>query len=102
MNFNSYLYYYEGSLTQPPCNETVNWYLYRTSLPITSVQINEIESYFSLNSAFDNPKGNIRLLQDINGREIYLINEYCTDDFTIFFSFFIVYIIINYFVYSLI
>ncbi|XP_058456654.1 carbonic anhydrase 2-like [Malaya genurostris] len=62
-------YSYHGSLTTPPCFETVTWLVQRKPLPISEEQLD----YFrSLRDGNGNPLvDNYRELQPINGRTVY-------------------------------
>jgi carbonic anhydrase len=56
-------YHYEGSLTTPPCSESVRWYVLSRKAPIT---LAVVESFKAL---FPSPS-NSRPLQDLNDRRI--------------------------------
>lgn len=53
-------YHYEGSITTPPCTESVNWNVFNTTLEVSAEQINRLKAVYS---------GNNRTLQKLNGRE---------------------------------
>ena len=59
-------YFYEGSITQPPCTQQANWIVFKQPQVITTQQLNLLKSHIKL------PKGNIREIQMIQGRRIYL------------------------------
>ncbi|MDJ0626341.1 MAG: carbonic anhydrase family protein [Candidatus Caenarcaniphilales bacterium] len=44
------LYYYKGSLTTPPCNEKVNWLIFKAPLKASKSQIRKIKSVEGVNS----------------------------------------------------
>ncbi len=94
-------YTYHGSVTVPTCAETVNWYVMSTPLKITPTQMAYFTKRFSGNSSFADGNGNNRELQPLNGRTIKKGGETCEDQFVYFFSFLILFIFINYFVFKL-
>ncbi|BFZ04456.1 hypothetical protein BsWGS_07495 [Bradybaena similaris] len=69
-------YRYEGSLTTPPCNETVTWSVFAAPIPISERQI---ACFRSLKSLDINPEtndnfplvDNTRPPQSLNGRVVY-------------------------------
>ncbi len=63
-NFNHY--YYKGSLTTPPCTETVNWFVFEEAIKISPEQVNAIAKLM--------PRNNYRPTQALNGRVVYLSN----------------------------
>lgn len=54
---------YEGSLTTPPCSETIDWYVTQQPHLATTAQIKDFQIYM--------PAGNARPLQNRNDRPIY-------------------------------
>ncbi|XP_055605436.1 carbonic anhydrase 2-like [Uranotaenia lowii] len=60
---------YSGSLTTPPCYETVTWIIQRDPLIMTPVQMNLFQS---LRSKTGYLRSNYRPLQDVNDRIVYL------------------------------
>lgn len=98
------LYYtYQGSLTAPPCNETVNWYVISGALPISQTDLAYMNTLWMANSTFAAASGygNNRAIQPLNTRTIKQGGVACEEQFVYFFSFFILYIIINYFIFKL-
>ena len=69
-NFNHYIsdnfdhFYYRGSLTTPPCTETVNWFVFKTPFTISSGQVKLLAALM--------PKNNYREEQPLNGRRVFL------------------------------
>lgn len=69
-HFNQYLlaefdhYYYQGSLTTPPCTEAVNWFVFKTPLEASPAQVKNIADLM--------PRNNYRPTQALNGREVFL------------------------------
>ena len=57
-------YEYDGSLTYPPCTETVRWMVSTKPRPITSQQLAALED------TVDVVTGNARPVSSINGREV--------------------------------
>eukprot|EP00331_Platyophrya_macrostoma_P021676 CAMPEP_0176454806 /NCGR_PEP_ID=MMETSP0127-20121128/30212_1 /TAXON_ID=938130 /ORGANISM="Platyophrya macrostoma, Strain WH" /LENGTH=321 /DNA_ID=CAMNT_0017844245 /DNA_START=11 /DNA_END=976 /DNA_ORIENTATION=- len=96
------LYYtYQGSLTQPPCNETVNWFIISGALPISQTDLIYMNSLWVANATFAAGHGNNRAEQLLNARTIKQGGVACEEQFVYFFSFFILYIFINYFIFKL-
>ncbi len=58
---NKSYYYYKGSLTTPPCSETVSWYILKNNLSASKEQLEEFAKIL------DN---NFRPIQKLNGRKI--------------------------------
>lgn len=58
---NKSYYYYNGSLTTPPCSEVVNWYILKNPLEASKEQIEKFSKILH---------GNYRPIQALNGREI--------------------------------
>lgn len=54
---------YSGSLTTPPCTEGVAWNIFTTPVELDREQINEFINTYN---------GNMRPVQPINGRKVYL------------------------------
>lgn len=58
-----HFYHYEGSLTTPPCNEGVDWYLFRTPIEASHKQIRDFRQTLSDGE-------NARPIQPLNGRKV--------------------------------
>jgi len=72
-NFDTF-YSYEGSLTTPPCSQTVTWIVMSEYSLISYKQLSEFQGL----SAFDPDVGLTRETQPLNGRTIYASNDdYC-------------------------
>ncbi|MDX9791724.1 MAG: carbonic anhydrase family protein, partial [Candidatus Kapabacteria bacterium] len=59
---NKSYYHYEGSLTTPPCSETVSWYVLKERLTASAEQITQFSAIL---------KNNYRYVQNLYGRVIY-------------------------------
>ncbi|CAD8139674.1 unnamed protein product [Paramecium octaurelia] len=101
LDANPAYYTYVGSLTIPDCDENVNWYILDSILPITQTQLDAFNTYFLSNSTFASGNGNNRAIQSTNDRTIKKGGVACEEQFVYFFSFFILYIFINYFIFKL-
>jgi len=58
---NKSYYYYNGSLTTPPCTEVVNWYILKNPIEASKEQIEKFSKILH---------DNYRPIQALNGREI--------------------------------
>jgi carbonic anhydrase len=56
-------YHYEGSLTAPPCSESVHWYVLQTPAGVGKAMVNNFKSLFP-------PPANSRPVQPLNGRAV--------------------------------
>ncbi|CAD8047518.1 unnamed protein product [Paramecium primaurelia] len=101
LDANPAYYTYVGSLTIPDCDDNVNWYILDSILPITQTQLDAFNTYFLSNSTFASGNGNNRAIQSTNDRTIKKGGVACEEQFVYFFSFFILYIFINYFIFKL-
>ena len=64
-------YYYEGSLTTPPCNEVVQWFMLRTPIRVPSAFLTALRD--SINGADGEPlRTNYRDLQPLNNRSVMI------------------------------
>jgi carbonic anhydrase len=66
---------YPGSLTVPPCVEGIKWTVIKKPLPISEAQLNAFNQFFSDNQKFAKGLGNNRLIQPLNARTLYFIEE---------------------------
>jgi carbonic anhydrase len=57
-------YYYQGSLTTPPCTEAVNWFVLKDAIKASPEQVKAIADLM--------PRNNYRPTQPLNGRTVYL------------------------------
>ena len=62
---------YQGSMSQPPCNETVNWFVMKNPIPVGLKQLGIIDLMFRINPEFASGRGNNRFIQDLNRRTVY-------------------------------
>ena len=63
-------YSYPGSLTTPPCSETVNWFLLAKVQKMAPSQLDYFAQIWGENPAFAGGNGNNREIQPLNGRTI--------------------------------
>lgn len=95
-------YMYEGSLTTPNCDEVVNWYVVEQPVDVNPNQLLFLTSKWKGNTTFANGTvGNNRNIQNLNSRVIKKGGYVCEEKFVYFFSFLILYIFINYFIFKL-
>jgi carbonic anhydrase len=57
-------YHYKGSLTTPPCTETVNWFVFKDPIKFSPAQVKTMADLM--------PRNNYRPTQPLNGRKVYL------------------------------
>lgn len=62
-------FHYAGSLTTPPCSETVQWHILLEKLTLSNDQLEQIKAIKALD-------GNHRRTQDLNGRPIKVKFDY--------------------------
>jgi len=67
-------YYYPGSLTTPPCSETVDWFVFPTPLSLTSSQYNSFFNLFYENN-YDTVNISNRPSQQLNGRVVTYVTS---------------------------
>ncbi len=58
-------YFYEGSLTEPPCTEGVQWYVLRQAGQISAAQLRYFHRFYN---------GNFRPTQALNERRVWMTN----------------------------
>jgi len=63
--------YYQGSQTEAPCVEGESWYVFTDIQEMSAVQKQSINQFWSGNSTFAGGKGNNRITQNLNGRQVY-------------------------------
>lgn len=92
---NTKMYNYKGSLTTPPCTESVEWFVVKEIQKINPSQLGKFTSRWAGLSSFADGKGSNRVAMDLNRRKVF---ETGGDDATssIAFSFlFIVFLVIS-------
>lgn len=69
------LFAYKGSLTTPPCAETVSWRLMSRVATASREQLAAFEALFAKNSAFAAGRGNNRAVQPRSGRRVWFVRQ---------------------------
>lgn len=67
---------YSGSLTTPPCYETVRWHVMKHKMTVSEQQMEQFRLLLSSTNASDEIAPNYRPIHPLNDREIY----YCQQD----------------------
>ena len=62
---------YDGSLTTPPCWEGVRWTVLKNAMPVSKTYMDLIKRNFSSNKNFGGGRGNNRVIQKRNNRDLY-------------------------------
>lgn len=66
-------YYYKGSLTTPPCTESVTWIIFPQLLTVSKAQL---DAFQLLDSKENHHLGNTyRKEQPLNGRKLYVSSD---------------------------
>jgi carbonic anhydrase len=65
-------YHYKGSLTTPPCAETVEWFV------ITEIYEISRKNFEKIKAAINGGKGNSRQVQTLNGRRPMILGRFCS------------------------
>jgi carbonic anhydrase len=68
-NFRKEFYFYRGSLTAPPCYQTVQWYVARKHLTMSNSQLKALKTLLDSNS--EEQDRNDREEQKINARSVF-------------------------------
>jgi carbonic anhydrase len=67
-------YHYKGSLTSPPCTESVSWFVYPKVLPVKKDILKAFHSKWVDNKEFNaTGAGNSRPVCELNDRKIFKI-----------------------------
>jgi carbonic anhydrase len=64
-------YFYKGSLNKPTCDEDVLWYIFETKQWVSLSQMQNFKQLWITSDNFSGGKGNVRAIQDTNGRTLY-------------------------------
>jgi hypothetical protein len=67
-------FHYKGSLTVPPCNEAVNWHVFRKVLPISKKVMDFFRDTFINDPSFSKGNGDFRPVQPVHQRRVYISN----------------------------
>ena len=62
---------YSGSLTTPPCYETVRWHVMKNTMTVSQEQLNEFRSLLGSTDVNDIIAPNYRQVQELNDRKLY-------------------------------
>nr|AGN29658.1 carbonic anhydrase 2 [Acartia pacifica] len=65
--YNWKYYYYQGSLTTPPCSESVQWHVFPVPVPISRADLEVLRQFPTVKENFSD---NNRPIQNLNGRKI--------------------------------
>ena len=71
-------YYYEGSLTTPPCTENVTWLVRKEIIKVPQTQLTKLET--QINLIYNKSEGNNRDSQSLNARKVYEVSFNVTAD----------------------
>ena len=69
------VYHYSGSLTTPPCTESVSWFVYKEPIELTQEQLHLFTQFWAEDDEFAHGNDNNRFLQPLNGRTVYSIER---------------------------
>lgn len=64
-------YYYDGSLTTPPCTESAHFIIMNEIQYLTFADMDQFQRFWGGNRRFANGRGNNRAVQPLNGRTVY-------------------------------
>ncbi|CAI2371894.1 unnamed protein product [Moneuplotes crassus] len=87
---NTKMYNYKGSLTTPPCTESVEWFVVKEIQKINPSQLGRFTSKWAGLSTFAEGKGSNRVAMDLNRRKVFVTGG---EEFMGSFSFSILFIV---------
>eukprot|EP00484_Ammonia_sp_Unknown_P023641 CAMPEP_0197028526 /NCGR_PEP_ID=MMETSP1384-20130603/8193_1 /TAXON_ID=29189 /ORGANISM="Ammonia sp." /LENGTH=424 /DNA_ID=CAMNT_0042457543 /DNA_START=80 /DNA_END=1354 /DNA_ORIENTATION=- len=66
---------YQGSLTTPPCFETVRWHVMKETMTVSAAQMAKFRSFLESTNVNDTMAPNYRPVQPLNNRTLYQCQE---------------------------
>jgi carbonic anhydrase len=66
-------YTYTGSLTTPPCTESVRWFVLATPVVVTDSSIQQLHALIGTFPGYDGYQNNNRPVAPLNGRAVMLV-----------------------------
>ena len=73
---NPKFFHYKGSLTTPPCTETVNWFVHHQAVHVLYEDLEPFFARWINDESFSNGKGNCRHCFHSKGREICIVKAH--------------------------
>lgn len=64
-------FFYKGSLNKPTCDEDILWYIFETKQWVSLSQMANFKKLWVDSESFSGGKGNVREIQEKNGRTLY-------------------------------